>query len=321
MHHRSLLALLLLAAAAAAGCAGATDDACRVGADCASGLCNLDGTCGTTGATSSAGTGGQGGEGVGGSATSSSSASTTGAGGDGTGGSGACVANQDGTITRDELPFGPGLHATYRAAPDAPVDTAGVTQGDGSRAWDLTGALPGDHATIVETLAIEGQWFESVFPGASYASRLSESQDLLGVFEITGVALLLRGVVTPVGGATRTELTYAPPVTVLAFPLHEGDAFATSSTVTGLLSGIVWTQTEKYESNVDAHGVMKTPFADFDVLRVGVDLTRTVGFQVTTSRTYLFTSECFGTVAAIVSQDNELSTEFTDASEVKRLAP
>lgn len=321
MKHRFLSAMLL-ALAAAAGCAGATDDACQVGADCASGLCNLDGTCGAAATTTSTGAGGEGGEGVGGDASSTTTtSSTTGAGGDGTGGSGTCQANHDGTITRDEAPYGPGLHATYRAATDAQIDTAGAMQGDGSRIWDLTGALTGDHAKIVETLPIEGQWFESVFPGASYASRLSESQDLLGVFEITGAALLLRGVVSSVGGTTRTELTYAPAVTVLAFPLNEGDSFSTTSTLSGLLSGVIWTQTETYDSSVDAHGTMKTPFADFDVLRIGVDLTRTVGFTVTTSRTYLFATECLGNVAKIISKDNELSSEFTQASEVERLAP
>jgi len=40
---------------------------------------------------------------------------------------------------------------------------------------------------------------------------------------------------------------------------------------------------------------------------------------VTVRRTFLFVSECFGVVAAVVSQDNELATEFTHAAELRRL--
>ena len=45
------------------------------------------------------------------------------------------------------------------------------------------------------------------------------------------------------------------------------------------------------------------------------------GALVTTARTFLFASECYGTVATIVSQDNEAADEFTAAVELKRLTP
>jgi hypothetical protein len=32
-------------------------------------------------------------------------------------------------------------------------------------------------------------------------------------------------------------------------------------------------------------------------------------------------TECFGSVATVVSQTNELGAEFTDAAEVRRLSP
>lgn len=304
-------------------CAGSTATECKVGADCASGLCNVDGTCGESPSSSSTGTGGGASSSAGG-GSSVGGGSATGTGGstaEGSGGSGACSPNHDGQITREEVPLAAGLHATFRVASSAPVDTAGDSQGDGSRVWDLTGDLSGDHAVIVETLSMTGQWFEADYPGATYASRLSDSSDLLGVFNITGSALLLLGIVSPEDGLTKTELIYDPPVTVLSFPLSEGSTFSTSTTATGFFEGAFPTFIlEEYTSTADAHGTMKTPYADFDVLRVGVDLTRTWGI-VSTKRTYLFISECFGTVASIVSKDNELSKEFTTASEVKRLAP
>lgn len=300
------------------GCAeAASTTECSAGSDCPSGVCNLDGTCVSEEASSTTGTGGSGGAGGAGSSTTSS----TGTGGDGQGGSNACVPNQDGTITREEVPLAAGLHATFRVATNATVDTAGAAQADGSRIWDLSVAFPGDHAVIVETQPLTGQWFESTFPGASYASRLSDTEDLLGVFEITDSALLLRGVVSPDQSVTQTELDYQPPATTLAFPLSMGQTFSSTSTIQGTALGIFSTYTEDYDSKVDAHGTLKTPFGDFNVLRVGVDLTRTIGFSTTTTRTYLFVTECFGTVAAIVSKSNEASDEFTSAAEVRRLAP
>src|SRR6185369_4022284 len=123
-----------------------------------------------------------------------------------------CSPNQDGSITRAEVPLGPGLHATFEVAENVPVDTAGAMQGDGSRAWDLSGALSGDHGELVETLPLTGQWFAADFPGASYASRLSDTSNLLGVFEINDTELLLRGVASPQPGVQQTKLTYNPPV-------------------------------------------------------------------------------------------------------------
>jgi hypothetical protein len=89
--------------------------------------------------------------------------------------------------------------------------------------------------------------------------------------------------------------------------------------VAGWYLGGYWTADEEYQSQVDAHGTLKTPFGDFEVLRVRTDRTRTVGFSVTTQITYSFVAECFGTVATISSKENEDEDEFTDAAEVRRL--
>ena len=95
----------------------------------------------------------------------------------------------------------------------------------------------------------------------------------------------------------------------------------TDSTVSGLATGIYSYYFEDYESQVDAHGELDTPFGTFEVLRVRVVLTRTVGMLVTELRTFAFVSECFGTVANIHSHENEHDQEFTQADEVWRLAP
>jgi hypothetical protein len=316
-----------------ASCANSDTVHCRVGADCASGICNADGTCappetggaGTGGSGASGGSGATGGAtgggGSGGATGGGGSGGATGGGGTGggAGGSGTCSPNNDGTITAEEAPFGPGLSAKYRIATNATFDTTGEKQPDGSRNWDFTAMLSGDQNVLVETVSPDGAWWAKDFSGATYATRLSQSADLLGVFRSAPDGLYLMGVVSPTDGATATKLTYDPQVKVLAFPMKKGDSWTTMSNVTGLASGIAAFYTETYKSTVDAAGKAKTPYAEFPVLRIGTDMTRVAGV-ITTTRTYAFAAECFGPVATVVSQTDEIQTEFQNASEVRRLS-
>ena len=322
-----LVAALLGLAALAPACANSDEVACRIGADCVSGVCNANGTC----VPANNGGGGAGGSATGGSSGTTDSTSggggSTSTGGDGgtntggSGGVGSCQPNNDGTVTSKEAPFAAGLSAKYKVAESATFDTTGTKNADGTRTWDFTQMLSGDQSVIVETLQPTGQWWSNDFAGATYASRLSQSADLLGVFEVTADALLLRGVVSPTDGFTSTNLKYDPPVTVLAFPMKKGDTWTTASTVSGTASGVFSLYYENYDSEVDVAGTAKTPYAEFPVLRVGTDLTRTVGALVTTTRTYSFVAECFGPVATVVSNTNEFGTEFSSAAEVRRLSP
>ncbi len=246
--HVALLALtLLFAGGAGCGAAASSGGECSVGADCASGACQAGrcvagsggtgggpggsgGAAGAAGQPSDAGTGGTSGSGgsagtgSGGTAGSGASGGSAGTGGCTT----ACCPNQDGVIERKEVPLMAGLSAKFEAAENAPVDTAGTTAAGGSRTWDLSGALPGDHLALVATQSLKGTWYENNYPGASYASKLSDTASLLGVFQITNNALLLVGVVSPNNGVTRTQLKYSPPVTVISFPLKMGKTWTTT---------------------------------------------------------------------------------------------
>ncbi|GMV41535.1 MAG: hypothetical protein AMXMBFR64_32510 [Myxococcales bacterium] len=235
-------------------------------------------------------------------------------------GGGVCQPNDDGVVTRDEMPIAAGLHASYRVATDVTWSTAAKGTA-GSLTWDLSGGFPGDTNTLVEARSLEGTWFEGDFPDATYAARLSETQNLLGVFKVTDSGLFLVGVVSIEDGVTATKVTYDPPAQVLQFPMSEGDVWKTKSTVTGTTLGVWSFYTEDYRSEVDAHGTLKTPFGDFPVLRVNVELVRTVGVLPTTTRTHMFVAECFGTVGTVVSKPNELKAEFEAVSELRRLAP
>ncbi len=323
--------------AVVAACGDTPARQCRVGADCASGLCASDGTCATA-AVSDGGTDG------GGptddamvSADSSGSETSTDAAISG------CSPNNDGTITREEVPIAAGLHATYKIGSNADLPTGyvtGVVGAGGKRTWDFSGPVNNDVSVLVETQSLKGKWYETAYPNATYATKLSESSDLLGVFETSPGALLLRGIVSPSAptSTTGTHLTYAPGVDVLDFPLKLSAAWSTDAIASGVYTapgtstqldlGTAFTKTEeKYDSKVDAEGTLKTPLGTFDVLRVQVLLTRTVGTpgvtltKVTKVRSFAFVTECYGTISTITSSDDESSVEFTHAVEIRRISP
>ncbi len=297
--HLVVLARLLVLAGAAAGCTGSDAADCRVGGDCASGVCLADGSCAPV-------------DGDAAPPADAPASSDPDAGG---------CADNDGVIARDDVTFEAGRTATFRIALDTPVDTAGAAQGDGSFVWDWTGPLAGDHDVEVTTQAPAGAWWAGEFPSATYAARLSDEQDLLGVFEATPTALLLLGVVSPADGLSRTLLHHTPPVTVLSFPIERDATWNTNATVSGQASGFAATWSEDYVSTAGAIGTLITPYGGFPAIRVGTVLTRTVGFTPTTVRTFAFVAECYGVIGVVVSQDNEPAPLFTDGAELRRLAP
>ncbi len=310
-----LVSLVLSLAYGALGCADGSGMACRVGADCATGICNSDGTCGrprTDAGTTDAFV-----------PTSPDAFTPIGSDSGPSPDTGVrvCTPDGDGTITRAESPLRAGLYATFRIAEDATVDTVGTMSG-GARRWDLSGTFTGDHDERVELLSPVGAWWAGDYPLATYAARLSASSDNLGVFQITDTALRLLGVVSPTDGVSRTNLENDPPVEVLRFPLREGDTWTTTTSISGLALGVVAAYTEEYTFVADSHGVIATPFGDVDVIRVRSELERTSGFAtIDTRRSFAFVGECFGTVATITSDSFETDSEFTRASELRRLAP
>ena len=323
--HR-LLARLALVSLAACGDDGTL--ACRVGADCASGVCRGDGTCAPIETSPDANDTSDPSDSAGLDAADATVADTdalvdvgdTSALDTGDATPGVCVLVDDDRVSRAEMPLRSGLYATFRIAGDVDVDLVGAPL-DGQTAWDLEGPYTGDADVRVDLQALTGQWFAADFPGATYAARLSTDNDYLGVFEVSDTALLLRGVVSPEESLFPTKLVYDHPPVVYAFPLAEGDTWTSEATVTGTTLGVPTYLTEKYVSQVDAGGTLATPFGDFDVLRVRTTLTRTLNFIPTTTRQMAFVAPCFGTVALVVSDPGEPEAEFDHAAELRRLAP
>jgi len=321
---------------------------CSVGSDCASGVCESNGRCAPISGTQTdsgvtilpdgavvapdgailSGDSGPGGGGDGSQSRDDGSSAGDAPGTTGDTGSpppgvdgGLCVPNNDGTITRDEVPMQAGLHANFEFAENVTVDSAGAMNTNGTYASDLTGPYSGDHTVLVTTNDPTGQWFSSKFPGATYTTTLSDSSNLLGIFEASQTALSLVGVASPTSGSTQTELSYAPPAEFLGVPMTLGTTWSSNSEVTGTAEGLLSNYFEAYASKVDAQGTLKTPYGTFNVLRVQTTLTRTVGGVATITRSLAWVAECFGTIASLTSQADETQTNFTNAAQVMRLTP
>jgi len=281
-----------------AACSGGSGDVCTRDSDCASGFCRADGTCGP--------------------------AETDGGMPDTLppDGSMLCAPDHDGSISASEVPLTAGRMASFRMSTGATFATAGQPSGTGTRSWDLSGALAGDVDRAVTLDAPTGAWWADDFPDATYATKLAESSDLLGVFRVQPSGVTLLGVVSPEAGTFQTELTYDPPVTVLALPFTSLSTWSSTSTISGTAQGAITAYTEHYTTLVDEVGTMTTPYGDFPVLRVATDLERTQGLlTLSTSRTFAWVAECFGTVATATSQEFESASEFDDPAEVRRLVP
>jgi hypothetical protein len=235
----------------------------------------------------------------------------------------ACAPNHDGVIARDEIVILVPASVPFRTSGEATVDLVGTKHADGTRQWDLSGTLAGDHDTMVATAPLAGTWFASQFSSGQFITPLSGAgvTDLLGIYAATENTLQILGAASKDSGLTQTQLTYEPPVDTLAFPLHIGQHWETRSTVTGTANGLPVLFTDVWKADVDAKGDLVTPYGTFPVLRVRLQLARTVGLLTTTTTTYGFVAECFGTVATATSKSNESVLEFTTAAEVRRLAP
>ena len=337
-HRRPVLRFVVpaLLAGPLAVLACSSDDAreCKVGADCASGVCAEDGKCVREGGNPPAGDGSTSGNPITDGGPELVDATNIDAALPG------CKANKDGTITREEVPLQAGLHAIFRFASNVDIGTQGEIQGSGQRKWDLTTAFSSDANVLIETKSLKGQWFENEYKDATYYTPLGKSPDVLAIFENASGSLVLKGAVSTAGdGPTKIDLKNNATVRTLDFGeggLKVGKKWTDTTLVTGVSptpngtggfnpSGPI-AYKDKYDNSVDAEGELATPLGSFHVLRVRIDLTRTIPydggeFPAFTTRTYAFVTECFGNVGSIVSNFNETQEEFTKAAEIRRIAP
>lgn len=249
-----------------------------------------------------------------------------------------CVPNHDGIITAEESPFGAGHTAMFRVTTGVTgFDSAPVCDGD-ECAWDFVHVSGATTDLVVNTEPLDNWWFafDPAFSDATYVAPVGEfdlsfgslevcNQDQYGVFQVTDSALLMLGLVSE-HEDEGTKLIYDPPLPILQFPLVEGVSWIVETTASGQMcnSWIDYNIRQTAESNVDAAGVVRTPFGDFsEVLRVNTLLQRHMGVGVmpTQIRTQTYVTECFTSIAAVVSEEGETDADFDRVAEVRRLAP
>jgi hypothetical protein len=169
--------------------------------------------------------------------------------------------------------------------------------------------------------ALDGKWFASSFPGATYATVADLQTGTLGIFRVTADALELLGFASET--PNQTLLVYDQAIASLKFPAAVGQSWVTSAhIVNGTLNGSPYAALDTYRITVDARGSAVLPFLSFaNTLRVHVDLTQTLPGGVSVTRIqYLFFHECYGELGRMVSIPNEPTESFTNAGEFRRLA-
>jgi hypothetical protein len=229
-----------------------------------------------------------------------------------------CPFNGDGVLDRSEEPFVVGLGALFAVNPAGSTTPVSLTAVVG--VWDFTAPVRDEVKVFDELQPPGGQWWSAEFPSATYAERLVDGQNLLGVYRATADRLELLGLVSDQTGLTQTLLSYATAIPLLQFPLRAGASWSADSDVSGTLNGVVFAGHDHYDFSVDQRGMTKVPAGNFDTLRLRIRFEESYGLYTVSRITYLHLAECYGAVARIRSQDGETSNDFTQAAEYRRLA-
>jgi len=243
----------------------------------------------------------------------------------------ACIGNNDGTITAEEMPAVIGGVVTYSVndpAGEVAVSTLGKASGGGGWEWDFSPVGP--LYPVAVTVSDPGDyWFAPHFPDSRYAAPLSLWEpELLALFKEAPGAVQMVGLASAQGPDQRpdyTLLVYDEPVEVYRFPLTVGTAWKQKATFSGaVLKGVKNAGTEEYSFIVDGRGTVRLPqFELANTLRLRLEVKQSFvisqGSPEIRHRRFFFVHECLGEVARIVSRPGELESEFGAAAEFRRL--
>ena len=241
----------------------------------------------------------------------------------------ACSADDDGVVTKAELPFVIGATARMRIGTHVAVDVEGAPGRGSARVWDLTRLAPDDEPSALTLEDIDGQWFARDFPSADVAGPLAPGNALLGPLALDddGVKLLGSASSEEHPSTGETLLVYRDPVTLYPLPLELG-AHASTETqaIDGVVDGIPFAVDDTYTVDVSAHGEVILPdLIAENAVRVTIRLERVpVAGQAVQQVTHVFVTECLGEVARFVSPfvplEQTLDDDFPVADQVWRLS-
>lgn len=238
----------------------------------------------------------------------------------------ACVPDLDGQIAADELQPALGVPVSYLVSPaltSRPIDPVGSVDTSGRRVWDLS-SPDSDPVIQVSARPIAEHWAASSFPADAFTAPLDAGHTIDGVYRQGDNELLLLGLASrledPPEG--RTLWSYTSPVAVYRFPLTDGARWVSVGEVrNGLVRGLPYAGRDTYEVEVAGAGRLMLPdFTFTQSLRVKTRLVSQPAVGASQARqqiSWLF--ECFGEVARATSQTGENNSDFTTATEVRRL--
>ncbi len=198
--------------------------------------------------------------------------------------------------------------------------------------WDFSAVNPADEEVYDSVLPLASFWFGQYYPDADFVQFFGN--DSLGIYSLDSTGLYLHGLASIEEDVTR--LVYEEPIPLVKLPmklgdnwsseevpaqgLYEGDEYPLVTPVTGTLS-----VEHSFYFAVDKKGLVKTVSGEFPVLRLTVDITMKVlnslmpnPVAVQRFKLNLYMTECTGLVARIRSEEGELETDFTGATEYRR---
>lgn len=246
-----------------------------------------------------------------------------------------CVSNNDGVITREEMPFVPGALARIRIG-EGPVDVdvTGRVEDDGSRTWDFSRPVPeNEPLAFIGASVPDAEWYLDAFsdrglPAPDLIAPLDPGGETQGPIVLDGDNIRLLGAASteenPSNG--QTLIIYDEPAPLYAFPLEVGARVqqtvrATNATLLGLPVAL----DDAYDIEVTAIGTMVLPDLILEnTLRVTVRLERTLVVGDVRQVTHIYVHECLGEVARVVSDGvpvaETIDDEFESAAQVWRLS-
>ena len=238
-----------------------------------------------------------------------------------------CLPNLDGQIDADELQPLLDNPVKYLVSPPTEtrtVDLIGTVDAQGHQTWDFGSDFATDEVATITATSIQGKWYASSFPSATFVTPFDAGDAVEAIYANNATAITLLGLASrdADGPGGQTLVVYAPPIQLYVFPLHVGQTYSSSGTITnGVLRGLPYAGTDTYDIAIDASGELTLEAYEFtQVLRMRTTVTvaPSAGQTLTTKQTsFLF--ECFGEVARATSQPNETNDDFTTAAELRRL--
>ncbi|MDB4958723.1 MAG: hypothetical protein JWO36_6292 [Myxococcales bacterium] len=229
-----------------------------------------------------------------------------------------CVPNRDGQITAAELPIALGATVDYYTGANRTVDLAGK-----NGIWNFSEERADDTVVALGPIVLGAQWYAPQFPTGEFA--VDGGGGLDGIYHQDDRGLWLDGTASrDPAPATKTLIRYAQPITVLRFPITDGQSFTVIGAIDGTISGLPFIGTDTVDVEVAGTGRLDVPYVQFSpVLRVRTHVARKAtagGAPAVQRRTTSFLFECFGEVTRADSKQDEVSPDFTVAASLRRFA-